>query len=52
MIIPRLDLMTQTSWILYGTNNGNEYIFILEQAFVFLFMVLLAALIDLRRRQF
>lgn len=52
MIIPRLDLMTQTSWLLYGVHDVKAYGFILIQTFVFLFLILLASLIDLRRRQF
>ena len=52
VIIPRLDLMTQSTWILYGTEGVNDYIFILLQTSAFIFLVLVAALIDLIRRQF
>lgn len=51
-LFPRLDLMTQTSWLLYGVDGFKDYIFIVVQTFLFLFLVLVAALIDLRRRQF
>ena len=51
-MIPRLDLMTQTSWLLYGVGNLKDYIFIVVQAAVFVLLVLVATLIDLRRRQF
>ena len=52
MIIPRLDLMTQTSWLVYGSAGVVDYIFIVFQTVVFLGLVLVAALIDLVRRQF
>lgn len=52
MIFPRLDLMTQTSWLLYGRGDLQQYIFIPIQALIFLVLVLLATLIDLRRKQF
>ena len=52
MIVPRLDLMTQTSWILYGTGGVADYVFLLAQTGAFILLVLVAALIDLARRQF
>jgi ABC-type transport system involved in multi-copper enzyme maturation permease subunit len=54
IIVPRLDLMAQTSWLLYGVgaDNSVSYIFILLQGIVFVPLVLCAALIDLKRRQF
>lgn len=52
VIVPRLDLMTQTSWILYGTSSVHDYVFILLQTVAFIFMILIAALIDLVKRQF
>ncbi len=52
MLIPRLDLMTQTSWLIYGSGGVQDYIFILLQTAVFLALILTAALIDLVRRQF
>lgn len=51
-IIPRLDLMTQTGWLVYGVTEFKDIIFIAIQAVFFLLLVLIATLIDLRRRQF
>lgn len=52
-IIPRLDLMGQSAWLLYGTDeNSIGYGFILLQALVFSCLVLSAAMIDLKRKQF
>lgn len=52
MLMPRLDLMVQTSWLVYGPDPLVSLEFIFIQGAVFSFILLLAALIDLRRRQF
>lgn len=51
-VMPRLDLMGQTSWLVYGPDSGISYGFIFAQGFVFAALILLASLIDLVRRQF
>lgn len=51
-IVPRLDLMGQTSWLIYGAEEGIGIGFILMQCLLFSILVLLAALIDLTKRQF
>lgn len=51
LIIPRLDLLTQTSWLIYGTENIGLG-FILAQGLVFSALLITAALVDLVRRQF
>lgn len=51
-LFPRLDLMTQTSWILYGVEGIKDYIYIIVQAALFLLLILVATIVDLRRRQF
>lgn len=52
VVTPRLDLMGQTSWLLYGVGDGNDFAFVIMQGTVFTILVLSAALIDLVRRQF
>lgn len=53
MVIPRLDLMGQSSWLLYGAEEDSiSYIFILIQMIVFSSLVLSAAMFDLKRKQF
>lgn len=52
MLIPRLDLLTQTSWLLYGGGGFTDYVFIFMQAVVFTVLILVASLIDLVRSQF
>ena len=52
VFVPRLDLMTQTSWVIYGADTVSDFAFILLQTAAFLALVLSATLIDLARRQF
>jgi hypothetical protein len=52
MLMPRLDLMTQTSWLIYGPGDVIDYAFIVMQALVFIALVLIASIIDLVRREF
>lgn len=51
-LMPRLDLMGQTSWLLYGIGEGVGLAYVLAQAAIFVCLVLSASLIDLVRRQF
>ncbi len=52
IVIPRLDLLTQTSWLIYGGGILSDWIFVVAQGFVFISLITVAAWIDLRRRQF
>ncbi|MCF8496749.1 MAG: hypothetical protein K9G62_08835 [Alphaproteobacteria bacterium] len=52
MLMPRLDLMGQTSWLIYGTDSLTDLPFVLAQGAIFTTVIVLAALIDLARRQF
>ncbi len=51
LIVPRLDLMAQTSWIVYGQADISLG-FIALQAVIYSAFILAAASIDLNRRQF
>jgi ABC-type transport system involved in multi-copper enzyme maturation permease subunit len=51
-VMPRFDLMGQTSWLIYGPDAQVGYGFIAVQGVVFTMLVLCACLIDLVRRQF
>jgi hypothetical protein len=51
-VTPRLDLMGQTSWLVYGPGEGIAYGFVFLQGLIFTILILLASLIDLLRRQF
>lgn len=52
LIVPRIDLMGQTSWLIYGPVDGVGYGFILLQCVVYSALLVAAALVDLARRQF
>lgn len=51
LIVPRLDLMAQTTWLIYGP-EAITYSFILIQGVAYTALVILATLVDLVRRQF
>lgn len=51
-LMPRLDLMGQSSWLIYDVTLSNTLLFILGQGLIFTIFILLASLIDLVRRQF
>jgi hypothetical protein len=53
MVIPRLDLMAQSSWLIYSDAVQEiGYGFVLMQGFLYSALLTGAAIIDLRRRQF
>jgi hypothetical protein len=51
LIVPRLDMMAQTTWLVYGP-GGDSYGIILAQGIVYTLLLIVASTIDLRRRQF
>lgn len=53
MVVPRLDLMGQTSWLIYPDSAGDVgFCFVLVQGVAYTALLITAALVDLRRRQF
>ncbi|MCL4677567.1 MAG: hypothetical protein KJ017_03125 [Alphaproteobacteria bacterium] len=52
VVTPRLDLMGQTSWLIYGLGEGVGIGFVVVQGILFSMLVTLAALLDLMKRQF
>lgn len=52
VVTPRLDLMAQTSWLIYGVGEGVGIGFVAVQGVLFCLLVTLAALLDLMKRQF
>ena len=51
-IMPRLDLMAQTSWLVYDVDQQIGYGFVITQGVLYAGLLLLAALIDMQRRKF
>lgn len=53
MVVPRLDLLAQTSWIIYPDSiTGVGYGFVIAQGIFYAGLLIVAALVDLRHRQF
>ncbi len=52
IIVPRLDLMAQSSWLVYGEVALSDVLFVVAQGLVFVFLVVLASIVDLVRKQF
>ncbi|GJL84518.1 MAG: hypothetical protein DHS20C02_02930 [Micavibrio sp.] len=51
-VTPRLDLMAQTSWLVYGAGDEIGFIYIIIQGLVFSTLIILASLLDLVFRKF
>jgi hypothetical protein len=52
VVIPRLDLMGQSSWLIYGDVEPFWFSVIALQGIVFTFLIVSASTVDLVRRQF
>lgn len=52
VIIPRFDLMTQSSWLLYADYTSFNWSFVLLQGVIFYGFVFSAAYVDFNKRQF
>ncbi len=50
--IPRLDLMAQSKWLLYGVQPEISLSFVIGQGAIFCAMIVCATVFDMRRRQF
>ena len=51
-VTPRLDLMAQTSWLVYGAGDEVGFSYIIMQGIVFSILIILASLLDLVFRKF
>lgn len=49
---PRLDLLGQSGWLIYGVQETQDIWFVILQGAVFSFLVFCAAMLDLVKRQF
>lgn len=50
--IPRLDFFSRSEWLVYGVHNMAEYTLALQQAAFFIPVLILATVLDFRRKQF
>jgi hypothetical protein len=51
-VLPRVDLMTQTKWLVYGFDATDFVPLVLGQAAIFIALILSASAFDLRQKQF
>ena len=52
VIVPRLDFFAKSSWLIYGPKSYDDLTLFLMQAAVFIPLLLAAAVIDFKRKQF
>ena len=52
IIMPRLDLFSQSDWLVYGVLHHKEFEWAMLQSLIFIPLLLLAAIIDFLRKQF
>ncbi len=52
LVIPRLDLIAQSSWLIYGASDVFDFGIVIAQGIVFSLFVFCATSLDLIRRQF
>jgi ABC-2 type transport system permease protein len=51
-IVPRLDFFAKSEWLVYGFDASQDWMVFILQVVIFVPLLLLATLIDFRRRQF
>jgi len=51
-IVPRLDFFAKSQWLVYGFDSNQEWVTFIAQTAIFVPVLLLAAIIDFRRKQF
>jgi hypothetical protein len=52
IIVPRLDLFTQSDWPVYGLVRFEDFTLALTQAAIFIPLLLIATIIDFKRKEF
>jgi len=51
-IVPRLDFFAKSQWLVYGFDSSQDWILFAVQAAIFVPLLLLASIVDFRRKQF
>lgn len=51
-IVPRLDFFAKSEWLVYGLKTGTEWSVFVLQAVIFVPLLLVASILDFRRKQF
>jgi hypothetical protein len=52
LVLPRLDLVSQTAWVIYGVNDLVSYLWIVIYGVIFICLILSMACYDFNKRQF
>lgn len=52
MMVPRLDFFAKSSWLIYGAHSYDDLYLFLMQAGVFIPLLIIASVIDFKRKQF
>ncbi len=52
VVVPRLDLYGNTQWLIYGADLQKSLLVIVPQTVIFIPLLLVATMLDFRRRQF
>ncbi len=52
LIFPRLDLFTQSSWLIYGVENIDIFKIITTQSLIYSFLMIFMAFYDIKNKQF
>lgn len=52
MVLPRLDLFGQTSWLVYGGGKHSDFAAVAGQAAIYVPLLLAASIFDFRRKRF
>lgn len=52
IVVPRMDLFTESNWLLYGIKQSHDAYLFAVQAGIFIPLLLTAAIIDFKRKQF
>ena len=52
IIVPRLDFFAKSSWLMYGPKSYDELWLVIVQTVAFTALLLIAAIIDFKRKQF
>jgi hypothetical protein len=52
IIVPRLDFFAKSEWLVYGFNTNQDWVLYLLQAVIFVPLLLMASIVDFRRKQF
>lgn len=52
VLMPRLDLFAKSEWLIYGLKSVNDWKLFLLQAVIYIPLLLIASIIDFRRKEF